>query len=159
MFKKIFILVFLSSFISSYMFADMSGSAKKMTSFMSAEKKIIKAKKLESKGKNKKAIKLYEEAFVFLQKANKENPIDADTLKFLGFTNLKLGNLEDAEIYYLIGLEVNPDHRGINEYLGELYVVTKRVHMAKKRLESLKNCNCEEYSMLKDVIEGTKKPN
>ena len=102
MFKKIFILVFLSSFISSYMFADMSGSAKKMTSFMSAEKKIIKAKKLESKGKNKKAIKLYEEAFVFLQKANKENPIDADILKFLGFTNLKLGNLEDAEIYYEI---------------------------------------------------------
>ena len=42
---------------------------------------------------------------------------------------------------------------GINEYLGELYVATNRIDLAKERLNVLKNCNCEEYSELKDIIE------
>jgi hypothetical protein len=29
--------------------------------------------------------------------------------------------------------------------------------MAKGRLEVLKDCNCEEYEELKEIIEGTKK--
>ena len=44
-----------------------------------------------------------------------------------------------------------------NEYLGELYVVTNRIDLAKERLEILKSCNCEEYQELKEIIEGTKK--
>ena len=46
---------------------------------------------------------------------------------------------------------------GINEYLGELYVVTNRIDLAKERLEVLASCNCEEYSELKEIIAGTKK--
>ena len=42
-------------------------------------------------------------------------------------------------------------------YLGELYVATNRMDMAKERLEVLKTCNCEEYDELKKIIEGTKK--
>ena len=45
---------------------------------------------------------------------------------------------------------------GINEYLGELYVVTNRIDLAKERLSVLKNCNCEEYKELKEIIEGKK---
>ena len=48
-------------------------------------------------------------------------------------------------------------HKGINEYLGELYVATNRIDLAKKRLEVLVNCNCEEYGELKEIIDGTKK--
>ena len=59
--------------------------------------------------------------------------------------------------YYLLGLQVDPKHVGINEYLGELYVVTNRIDLAKERLEILKSCNCEEYQELKKIIEGTKK--
>jgi hypothetical protein len=36
-------------------------------------------------------------------------------------------------------------------------VVTKRIDMAKERLDVLKNCNCQEYDELKEIIEGTKK--
>ena len=54
-------------------------------------------------------------------------------------------------------MEINPSHKGINEYLGELYVATNRIDLAKKRLEILKSCNCEEYKELKDIIDGTKK--
>jgi len=42
----------------------------------------------------------------------------------------------------LLGLQVDPKHVGINEYLGELYVVTNRIDLAKERLEILKSCNC-----------------
>ena len=50
---------------------------------------------------------------------NSLNP-DKNTLNYLGFTTRKLGNFEDAEIYYNMGLKLNPNHVGINEYLGEL---------------------------------------
>ena len=41
--------------------------------------------------------------------------------------------------------------------MGELYVVTNRIDLAKERLSILANCNCEEYSDLKEIIAGTKK--
>jgi hypothetical protein len=41
--------------------------------------------------------------------------------------------------------------------LGELYVVTNRMDLAKERLEVLKNCNCEEFQELKEIIDGTRK--
>jgi len=41
--------------------------------------------------------------------------------------------------------------------LGELYVATNRLSLAKERLKILENCNCKEYTQLKEVIEGTKK--
>ena len=129
---------------------------KKISVYKQAEKRILKAKKLEKKGKNQKAQKLYQEALNYLYKANKVKPFDPDILNYLGFANRKTNNFEDAEIYYLMGLEIDPKHIGINEYLGELYVATNRVNLAKERLEILKNCNCKEYQELKDVIDGNK---
>ena len=114
---------------------------------------IKKAKKLEEKGKIKKANKRYEKALKYLIKSNKEEPNQADTLNYLGFALRKLGNFEEAEKYYLLGLNIKPEHHGINEYLGELYIATNRINLAKERLEVLKNCNCEEYGELKELIE------
>ena len=57
----------------------------------------------------------------------------------------------------MLGLDIKPDHIGINEYLGELYVATNRLDLAKERLNILESCNCKEYKQLKDIIEGTKK--
>jgi len=102
------------------------------------------------------AKKRYERALKLLIKANKEKPKQPDILNYLGFTTRKLGNYEKGEEYYLLGLQIDPDHKGINEYLGELYVVTNRIDLALKRLDVLKNCNCEEYQVLKEIIEGKK---
>ena len=133
--KKIIILIF--SFILIYTNAFSAGSdggssskVKKLSSYDSAVNKIKKAKKYEKKGKDKKAKKFYNEALKYLYKANKEKPADPDTLNYLGFANRKVDNLKDAEIYYLMGLEINPNHVGINEYLGELYVITNRMDLA-----------------------------
>ena len=66
----------------------------------------------------------------------------------------KEGDLEKAEIFYLKGLELDAGHLGINEYLGELYVNTNRTELAKKRLDVLNGCKCEEYEELKELIEN-----
>ena len=71
----------------------------------------------------------------------------------MGYTLRKTGDFEKAETYYLKGLELDSEHLGINEYLGELYVQTGRLELAKERLEVLSGCKCEEYEELKELIE------
>ena len=134
-----------------------SGSTEKISNYSKAKNLIKAAKKYEKNGKTEKAQKRYAKAKKLLLKSNKKKPLQADTLNYLGFTTRKLGDYEGGEKFYLQGLQIEPNHNGINEYLGELYVATNRIDMAKKRLEVLKTCNCEEYNELKEIIEGTKK--
>ena len=122
--------------------------------YKEAKKFILKAKKLEKKDKVEKALKLYSKAYEKLLKAYDKDKKNPDILNYLGFTLRKAGNLEEAEKFYLAGLEIKPDHRGINEYLGELYIKTNRIELAKKRLEVLKDCKCEEFEELKELIEN-----
>ena len=153
--KKFFLLIFifyLSLIVSSYGAAS-SGSSSS-SNYDKGASLIKKAKKLDSKGKIEKANKRYEKALEYLMKSNEKNPNQPDTLNYLGFTLRKLGNYEEAEKYYLQGLSIKPDHHGINEYLGELYVKTNRIDLAKERLEVLEGCNCEEYNELKEVIKN-----
>ena len=153
---KIFLILFLLLTFAAQSFAAGTGSDKK-PSYKNAVKLIEAAKKYESKDKMDKALKRYKKAQKILLELDKKKPLQADTLNYLGFTTRKLGDFEAGEKYYLLGLQVEPNHVGINEYLGELYVVTNRINLAKERLEVLKNCNCKEYQELKEIIDGTKK--
>jgi len=132
-------------------------SSKVKSNYDKAVTLIKAAKKYEKKGKLEKAKKRYEKAQTLLIKSNDKKPLQADTLNYLGFTTRKLGDYENGEKYYLLGLEINPNHVGINEYLGELYVMTNRLDLAKERLKILESCSCDEYTELKEIIEGTKK--
>tara|TARA_B100000524_G_scaffold261587_1_gene142460 strand:- start:7 stop:498 length:492 start_codon:yes stop_codon:yes gene_type:complete len=133
-----------------------SGSSKTKTQYDMALSHIKAAKKFEEKDKLKKAKKRYEKAQKLLIQSNNKFPNKADTLNYLGFTTRKLGDFENGEKYYLQGLAIEPDHVGINEYLGELYVATNRHNLAVERLEILESCNCQEYNQLKAVIAGEK---
>tara|TARA_B100001971_G_scaffold24101_1_gene18752 strand:- start:88 stop:555 length:468 start_codon:yes stop_codon:yes gene_type:complete len=147
----IFILLLLTNFSLAAMSGDSGNNQDNL--YKAAKKLIIKAKKLEKKDKVEKALKLYSRAYDKLLKAydkDKENP---DILNYLGFTLRKAGNFEEAEKFYLAGLEIKPDHKGINEYLGELYIKTNRIELAKERLEVLKGCKCEEFEELKELID------
>ena len=133
-----------------------SGSSKTRTQYDMAISHVKAAKNFEKKDKLKKAEKRYKKAQKLLLQSNKKFPNKADTLNYLGFTTRKLGDFENGEKYYLQGLAIEPNHVGINEYLGELYVATGRHNLAIERLEILKSCNCEEYDQLKAVISGEK---
>ena len=153
--KKI-IYIFILLLLTNFSLAAMSGGSgnNQENLYKTAKKLVIKAKKLEKKDKVEKALKLYSKAYDKLLKAydkDKENP---DILNYLGFTLRKAGNFEEAEKFYLAGLEIKPDHKGINEYLGELYIKTNRIELAKERLEVLKDCKCEEFEELKELIEN-----
>ena len=159
MFKKIFIIlvalfIFAQYFGVSHAASSDSGSSENyMDLYSDAKKFVLRAKKLEEKNKIDRATKLYVKALEKLQQAYKTDRNNPDILNYLGFTLRKTGKLEEAEKYYLAGLKIKPNHNGINEYLGELYVKTGRMELAKERLAVLKNCNCEEYGELKELIE------
>ena len=152
------IAIILSLSVIGYSYGASTGSsgddAKKKTNYDKGAYIIKKAKKYEKKGKIKKATVQYEKALKYLIKSNKEKPDQPNTLNYLGFASRKLGNFEVAEKYYLEGLKIKPNHKGINEYLGELYIKTNRIDLAKQRLEILKDCSCEEYDELKELIEN-----
>jgi tetratricopeptide (TPR) repeat protein len=155
--KLICTLIIIITFTHNSFSAGTSSVSTDSSNYTKAYNLVKSAKKYEKKGKTDKAQKKYKKAQEILLKLNKEKPLQADTLNYLGFTTRKLGDYIKGEDFYLQGLKIEPKHIGINEYLGELYVVTKRIDKAKERLEVLKNCDCKEYNELKEVIEGTKK--
>ena len=156
-FLLIFIFIFGFANYSLSASSSSNGSSKIKSDYEKAVSLIKSAKKYDKKGKSDKAEKRYKKAFKLLLVSNKKKPNNPDILNYLGFTSRKLGEFEKGENYYLEGLAIEPNHIGINEYLGELYVVTNRIELAKERLNVLTNCNCEEYNELKEIIEGTKK--
>ena len=158
--KKILILLFVLSFNNQVLAAgsDSSSDTSETALYDQAVKLVKRAGKLEKKDKAEKAKKLYSQAFEKLNKAYKSDKKNPDILNYMGFTSRKNGNFEEAETYYLKGLDLDPKHNGINEYLGELYVQTNRIDKANERLAILKNCDCDEYQDLELIIKtrGTK---
>ena len=158
--KKILVLLLFLS-LNNYVLgagSDSSSDTSETALYDQAVKLVKKAGKLEKKDKGEKAKKIYSQAFKKLNKAYKSDKKNPDILNYMGFTSRKSGNFKEAEDYYLKGLDLDPKHNGINEYLGELYVQTNRIDKAKERLAVLKNCNCEEYQELELIIKtrGTK---
>ena len=154
--KKILIIL-ISLFLSTSLMAagsDSSSDSSKDTLYDDAVKLVKRAGKLEKKQKSDKAKKLYTQAFSKLEKAYKSDKKNPDILNYMGFTTRKVGNFDQAEKFYLEGLKIKPNHNGINEYLGELYVQTNQLDKANERLTVLKNCNCDEYNELQLIIKN-----
>ena len=115
-------------------------------------KELERAIKTEKKGKLKKAKIKFEKALDYFLKANAEDPANPDIFNYLGLCSAKLGFDENAEIYYLLGLELNDQHNSIKYNLGVFYKNQNRISDTKEILNSLKNCECEEYENLKMQI-------
>jgi len=149
----LFLLGVFFNFNLVYAAGNVDADSDKATLYNSGKKLVLRAKKLEKKNKVEKAQKLYLKAYDKFEKAYNKDKKNADILNYLGFTLRKTGDFEKAEVYYLKGLELDAEHLGINEYLGELYIQTGRIELAKEKLEVLKGCKCEEYDELKELIE------
>lgn len=95
-----------------------------------------------------------------LEAKDKEDPDNADVLNLLGYSHRKQGNVDEAFRYYEAALLLEPQHRGANEYLGELYLETDQLNKAEERLAVLdKACffPCEEFTDLKAAIKDYEK--
>jgi len=102
----------------------------------------------------------YAAAISLLKQVSRQDPDDADAYNLLGFSHRKLGQYDSAERFYHKALEIDPEHRGANEYLGELYLETNRPKMAEQRLEVLDDActwGCKEYDQLHAAIERYRK--
>ena len=90
------------------------------------------------------------------------DPDNADIMSLLGFSYRKTRNYEDAQTFYEWALRADPDHRGANEYLGELYLETNQFDKAVEQLEKLDDIcrtDCKEYTTLKNAIDSFQQPN
>jgi tetratricopeptide (TPR) repeat protein len=99
----------------------------------------------------------YESAINMLHDELDVDPDNADIMSLLGYSYRKTQIYEDALTFYEWALKAEPDHRGANEYLGELYLETNQVDKAIEQLQILDNIcrtNCEEYSKLKQMIDS-----
>lgn len=81
----------------------------------------------------------------------------ADWHNLMGYTLRKQATpqLAEAESEYLQALRIDPQHRGANEYLGQLYVMKGELPKARERLAVLeKVCpgGCEQREALQKAI-------
>jgi tetratricopeptide (TPR) repeat protein len=104
----------------------------------------------------------YQQAIDKLDKALADEPEDADLLNLVAFSHRKLDRFEMALDYYLKALAIEPEHRGANEYLGELYLQLGDLEKAEERLAVLDDAcffGCDEYDELEEAIEAYRRQN
>ena len=87
----------------------------------------------------------YREAIPHFKQAVQNQSDNADAFNYLRFAYQKLGETAIAFDYYQKTLAVEPEYRGANEYLGELYLQTDQLEKAEHSFASLKR------SVLQDV--------
>jgi Flp pilus assembly protein TadD len=97
----------------------------------------------------------YAAAVPLLEQVVAADPKNADAYNELGFSLRKSGNKDAALANYEKALALQPEHRGANEYLGELYLEMGQLDKAKERLKVLDSActfGCDEYRELKEAI-------
>ena len=97
----------------------------------------------------------YQQAIDQLGQALKEAPDNADLLNLIAYSHRNLNQIDEALGFYQKALEIEPEHLGANEYLGELYLEMGQLMKAQERLAVLDDAcffGCEEYDDLKHEI-------
>jgi tetratricopeptide (TPR) repeat protein len=85
---------------------------------------------------------------------------DADAYNYLGYSYRQAGKLDDAYKYYQMALKIDPNHKGANAYLGELYLMKNDLPKAEENLSVIKKAcpsGCVEYDTLKQAVDDYKK--
>jgi len=89
----------------------------------------------------------YQKAIPHLMQALAKRPHDADVLNYLGFAHRKVGvtesdtardgDFQKSLIFYQAALAIDPNHKGVHEYLGELYLAMNDVGAAHREMNTL----------------------
>ena len=103
----------------------------------------------------------YDKSLKLLKKLTKREDLGtkrADIYNLLGFSYRKIEspNLDKSFAAYMMALELEPDHVGAHEYLGELYLMRDNLEKASNmllKLEMLIGKDAQEYKDLLKAIE------
>lgn len=99
--------------------------------------------------------KQYEQAIKILEQVVAKEPRNVDALNYLAYSHRELGRYDRALGYYQQAMAINPNHRGANEYLGQLYLrmgKTKEAQAQLAKLQRICGRGCEEYESLRTAI-------
>lgn len=110
--------------------------------------KLDRAERLIEQGNMRDAIPVLDEII-------EEDDDNADAYNYLGFAYRNLGEYDRSMEHYRRALEIDAEHRGAREYLGELYLKLDQPAEAEKqlaRLGEICSFGCEEYDELEQAI-------
>ena len=89
----------------------------------------------------------YASAIPHLEAALRQHPKDADIMNYLGYTHRMVGATEQADArdndfqtslaFYQAALAINPLHKGVHEYLGELFLQMNDLNAAHHEMNEL----------------------
>jgi tetratricopeptide (TPR) repeat protein len=99
--------------------------------------------------------KQYEDAIKKLEQVVAKEPRNVDAMNYLAYSHRELGRYDISLGWYRKALAINANHRGANEYLGQLYLKTGKMKEAQAQLAKLqKICGrgCQEYESLRSAI-------
>ena len=97
----------------------------------------------------------YAEAIPHLDAALAQRPRNADILNYEGFTHRMVGDYQSSLDYYKRALAIDPDHKGVHEYLGELYLQMHDQASAQNELTTLATLcpsGCDERDALTKAL-------
>lgn len=150
-------ILFILLFINSATFAAGSGYDDNSSSMTAGEQVI----KLYNKAYDLVYNQKYDKSIKLLEKIVKRKDLGekkADAYNLLGFSYRKHSepNLDKALESYKIALEANPEHLGVHEYLGELYITLGKIKKANEmlvKIENIAGTTSMEYIKLKKAID------
>ena len=97
----------------------------------------------------------YQEAIFLLEGVVSEDLDNADAFNWLGYATRQLGRFDEAVDYYQQALDIDPEHRGALEYLGEAYLAMDDLAAAEAMLVRLDDAcwfSCDEFDQLEQAI-------
>jgi tetratricopeptide (TPR) repeat protein len=89
----------------------------------------------------------YASAIPHLEAALRQHPKNADILNYLGYTHRMVGvsetdtardkDFQDSLAFYQAALAIDPVHKGVHEYLGELFLQMNNLNAAHHEMNEL----------------------
>ena len=117
---------------------------------------LLDDKQLYTRGRDLALAGRYDEALTALHAVKNKN--DAMVLTMIGYSERKLGNVDEGIAYYHRALAIDPKNLNTHEYLGEGYVAMGRKDLAEAELKTLEQLcgttDCEQYVDLASAIVG-----
>jgi Flp pilus assembly protein TadD len=98
----------------------------------------------------------WQEAVAYFKKAVADDAKNAEAYNLMGYSYRRMGEADPAFDAYAKALDLEPDHRGANEYLGATYLLVGDAEMAQAQLAKLKDLcgnQCKETVKLRKAIE------